>query len=115
MCLKRLKAAGAAIRFAVIAANILVGFMAYAQPSTPAQVIRGDVLYREGEFYVIKDMTGHEVRLHVDKSTVMTDRIKVGDKIEAQVDSNGHANSIRLQLPDDTLMPRGFAPTPSPY
>jgi hypothetical protein len=71
-------------------------------PPTPAppaiQTITGDVLNIEGEFVVIKDLSGHEVRLQVDKETRM-DRLKVGDKVAAVVKSDGHAESITVQLP----------------
>ncbi len=70
------------------------------ESATPAQIVKGDVLDMDGEFYMVKDISGHEMRLHVSKDTKMEDRIKVGDKIEAQVTSEGHAKSIRIQIPD---------------
>jgi hypothetical protein len=66
-----------------------------------ANVIRGDVLNIEGDTYTIKDMSGHEVSLRVNGETKHEDRIKVGDKVQAQVGSDGTAQSIRVQLPDD--------------
>jgi hypothetical protein len=42
----------------------------------------------------VKD--GKEVRLHTDKTTAMTGEIKKGDRIEAQVNNQNHALSIRL-------------------
>jgi ribosomal 50S subunit-recycling heat shock protein len=67
----------------------------------------GDVQIIEGEFYFIKDTTGHQVRLHVNNNeTQLGDRIKVGDKIEARVTSEGHATSITVQIPqNDTASP----------
>jgi hypothetical protein len=73
---------------------------ATGESATPAQIVKGDVLDMEGEFYMVKDISGHEMRLHVNKDTKMEDRIKVGDKIEAQVTSEGHVKSIRIQIPD---------------
>jgi hypothetical protein len=67
--------------------------------------IRGDVQMIEGEFYFVKDTTGHQVRLHVNNETKLEDRIKVGDKIEARVTSEGHATSITLQIPQDSTVP----------
>jgi hypothetical protein len=71
-------------------------------PPTPAppaiQTIKGDILNIEGEFVVIKDLSGHEVRLQVDKETRM-DRLKVGDKVTAVVRSDGRAESVTVQLP----------------
>ena len=64
-------------------------------------IIRGDVLNIEGETYTIKDITGHEVAIRVNGETKHEDRIKVGDKVQAQVGSDGVAQSIRVQLPDD--------------
>jgi hypothetical protein len=67
--------------------------------------IKGDVQMIEGEFYFVKDTTGHQVRLHVNSETKLEDRIKVGDKIEAIVTSEGHATSITLQIPQDGTVP----------
>ena len=75
-----------------------------ADPSQggPDQIVKGDVLLKEGEFYVIRDITGHEVRVHVSPETKMDGVIKTGDKIEAKVTSDGHAVSIRLPLPGES-------------
>jgi hypothetical protein len=69
---------------------------------TGPKVVQGSVLTIEGEFYVIRDMTGHDVRVHVNKDTKMGDnlKVKVGDKVEAQVGPDGHAQSITLQIPE---------------
>ena len=67
--------------------------------------IKGDVQVIEGEFYFVKDTTGHQVRLHVNNETKLEDRIKVGDKIEAGVTSEGHATSITLQIPQNGMAP----------
>lgn len=63
--------------------------------------IKGDVQLIEGEFYFVKDITGHQVRLHVNTETKLEDRIKVGDKIEARVTPEGHAQSIAVQIPQN--------------
>lgn len=76
--------------------------------STAADVVRGDVLNIEGDTYTIKDVTGHEIALRVDGQTQHEDRIKVGDKVEALVSSDGHAQTIRIALPND--MPRPSTP-----
>lgn len=68
-------------------------------------MIKGDVQMIEGEFYFVKDTTGHQVRLHVNHETKLEDRIKVGDKIEARVTSEGHATSITLQIPQNGTSP----------
>lgn len=68
-------------------------------------MIKGDVQLIEGEFYFVKDTSGHEVRLHVNSETKSEDNIKVGDKIEARVTSEGHATSITLQIPQNSTPP----------
>ena len=60
-----------------------------------AQTVKGDLLKIEGEFYVVKDTSGKELRLHVDGSTKLEGTIKAGDKIEAQATDKGHAESIK--------------------
>jgi hypothetical protein len=70
-------------------------------PAAPAQqTIKGDVLNIEGEYLIVKDMSGHEIKLHVNKDTrTDNNRLKVGDKIAAVVGPDGHAQSIALELP----------------
>ncbi len=67
--------------------------------------IKGDVQMIEGEFYFVRDTTGHEVRLHVNNETKLDGRLKVGDKIEARVTAEGHATSIMLQIPQNGTVP----------
>jgi hypothetical protein len=67
--------------------------------------IKGDVQLIEGEFCFIRDTTGHEVRLHVNNETKLEGKLKVGDKIEARVTSEGHATSIILQIPQNGTAP----------
>ncbi len=59
------------------------------------QTVKGDLLKIDGEFYVVKDMAGKEIRLHVDKTTTLDGAIKAGDKIEAQATEKNHAVSVR--------------------
>jgi hypothetical protein len=87
--------------FAVI---IGVGMASYSYaadvmtaPNT--QTVKGDLLKIDGEFYVVKDMAGKEIRLHVDKTTTVDGAIKVGDKVEAQATEKNHAASIRHVQP----------------
>ncbi|MBI4400427.1 MAG: hypothetical protein HY581_02205 [Nitrospirae bacterium] len=65
------------------------------QPAAGSQTVKGDLLKIEGEFYVVKDAAGKEVRLHVDNSTKLEGTFKAGDKIEAQATDKGHAVSIK--------------------
>jgi hypothetical protein len=99
----------------VIAAILLVLSIALdamsqspGRSSPAADVVHGDVLNIEGDTYTIKDVTGHEVHLKIDGQTQHEDRIKVGDKVEAQVSSDGHAQTIRIDLPND--MPKHSSP-----
>ena len=75
--------------------------------------IKGDVQMIEGEFYFVKDTTGHQVRLHVNNETKLEDRIKVGDKIEARVTPEGDVMAMAVQIPqNDTVPPLpNMAPT----
>lgn len=77
-----------------------------------ATVVRGDVMYWEGEELIVKEMSGREVRMHVNAETKIegvASKLKTGDKIEAAVNADGHATSIRLQLPDGgTAAPPGI-------
>ncbi len=66
--------------------------LSYAADS---KLIEGDVLKVEGEYYTIRDTAGHDVRLHVNKTTHLEGgSFKVGDKIEAHVTGKGHARSM---------------------
>lgn len=60
---------------------------------------------REGEFYIVKDVTGPEVRVHVNKETKLDGMVKVGDKIEARVTSEGQATSLTQQIPQHGTTP----------
>jgi hypothetical protein len=60
-----------------------------------SKAIQGDLLKIDGEFYVVKDASGKEVRLHVDKTSKLEGSFKAGDKIEAQASEKGHALSIK--------------------
>jgi hypothetical protein len=65
--------------------------------------VNGDVLYWEGEELVVKEISGHEVRLRVTAETKIegvAGPLKAGDKIVAQVNSDGRALSITLQIPE---------------
>jgi ribosomal protein S1 len=59
-----------------------------------SKILEGDVLKIEGEFYTVHDTAGHEVRLHVDKTTHLEGAFKAGDKVEAYVTDQGHARSL---------------------
>jgi hypothetical protein len=88
----------------ILAVIIGVGMASYsyaagdmAAPST--QTVNGDLLKIDGEFYVVKEMSGKEIRLHVDKTTTLDGSINVGEKVEAQATDKNHALSIRHVQP----------------
>lgn len=89
--------------FAVI---ISIGMASYsyaagdmAAPSS--QTVKGDLLKIDGEFYVVKEMSGKEIRLHVDKTSTLDGSINVGEKVEAQATEKNHAVSIRHLQPKE--------------
>ena len=59
------------------------------------ETIKGEVLRVEYGEYFVKGQDGKEVRLHTDKTTQMMGQIKKGDRIEAKVNEQNHALSIR--------------------
>ena len=60
-----------------------------------SKTIKGELFRIEGGNYFVKIKDGKEVRLHTDKTTQMTGEIKKGDRIEANVNDQHHALSIR--------------------
>ncbi|MEP6600294.1 MAG: hypothetical protein ABJB49_00620 [Nitrospirota bacterium] len=60
-----------------------------------AQIVKGELLKIQGEFYTVKDQSGNEIRLHVNKDTKVDGNLNVGDKIEAQRTPSGHAVSVK--------------------
>lgn len=64
-----------------------------------SQMVKGDLLKIDGRYYVVKDMAGKEIRLHVDKTSQLGGTFKAGDRIEAQATDKGHASSIKQVKP----------------
>jgi uncharacterized membrane protein YcgQ (UPF0703/DUF1980 family) len=60
-----------------------------------AKTIKGELFRVEDGNYFVKVKDGKEVRLHTDKTTQMIGEIKKGDRIEAKVNDQNHALSIR--------------------
>ena len=60
-----------------------------------AKTIKGELSRVEDGNYFVKVKNGKEVRLHTDKTTQMMGEIKKGDRIEAKVNGQNHALSIR--------------------
>ncbi|MDP2381439.1 MAG: hypothetical protein Q8N00_01400 [Nitrospirota bacterium] len=81
--------------------SIGIATLSYAAGSMP---VEGDILKIEGEYYTVHDTVGHNVRLHVNKTTHLEGAFKVGDKVEAYVTDKGHARSM-YHIKDFTLVP----------
>ena len=89
-----------------------IGATAWAQPlptpANPSQTptnteVKGDVLYWEEEELVVREISGHQVRLKVTPETKIqgaSGRLKSGDKIAATVAPNVPALSITVHIPD---------------
>ena len=75
----------------------------FPQPAFPW--VKGELMQIEGDYYVIRDAEGKDVRVHVDKGTKMEDAVKVGDFIEAKRTLQGHAVSIRQASGAPTASP----------
>ena len=59
------------------------------------KTIKGELFRIEDGNYFVKVKDGKEVRLHTDKTTQMKGEIKKGERIEAKVNNENHALSIR--------------------
>jgi hypothetical protein len=63
--------------------------------SKDGKMIKGEVLRVEGDNYFVKGQDGKEVRMHIDQTTETIGSFKQGDRIEAKVNDEHHALSIR--------------------
>ncbi len=79
---------------ALLFVGTLVPFCA-AQPAIPPLTVRGDLLTIKGDTYVVRDISGVLRHLRVDKDTKKERLIVPGERIEAQVSSDGRAVSIK--------------------
>ena len=64
--------------------------------ASPSQTVRGQIMKIDGQTYVVQDLSGKEVRLHVDSNTMMMDgtQLREGDLITADVTAKGQASYI---------------------
>ena len=60
-----------------------------------AKVIKGDLVRIDYGDYLIKEKDGQEIRLHIGKKTQMMGQLKKGDRVEAKVDDQNNALTIR--------------------
>lgn len=63
--------------------------------SKDGKMIKGEVLRVEGDNYFVKGQDGKKVRMHIDNTTQSIGSFKQGDRIEAKVNDENHALSIR--------------------
>ncbi|MDK2745434.1 MAG: hypothetical protein H8K03_00345 [Nitrospira sp.] len=59
------------------------------------KTIKGELFRVEDGNYFVKVKGGNEVRLHTDKTTKMVGEIRKGDQVEAKINDQDHALSIR--------------------
>jgi hypothetical protein len=75
-------------------------------PVNPGQgqgfrIVQGEVLKMEGNTYLVRDETGQEVRLTVNKDSKVTTAFEVGDRIVAQVSDEGIVTLINKSSPPE--------------
>jgi hypothetical protein len=75
------------------------GHAKWIKKSAAAHTVEGDLLKVDGDFYVVKDLEGKEVRLHATKDTKMGTSFKVGDRIQAEVTPEGDISWIKFSKP----------------
>ena len=57
-------------------------------------IIQGNVVRVEGDTYFVRGRDGKEISLQADTTTMKTERIKPGDRVEVKIDQNNHALSM---------------------
>jgi hypothetical protein len=81
-----------------LASTVAVGYPAFGEviSASPSQTVRGQIMKVDGQTYVVQDLSGKEVRLHVDSNTMMMDgtQLREGDTITADVTAKGQASYI---------------------
>ena len=89
------------IALALSAGMVSISYAADDMAAPGSQnAIKGDLLKIDGEFYVVKDTAGKDIRLHVDKTTKLDGAaFKAGDKVEIQATEKNHAVSIKHAQP----------------
>ena len=80
-------------------AMVTLSYAAGDMAAPDSQTVKGDLLKIDGEFYMVKDMAGKEIRLHIDKTSKLDGAFKSGDKVEAQATEKEHAMSIKHVQP----------------
>src|SRR5438094_8555201 len=66
------------------------------KPGPAHRIVEGKLAKIDGDYYVVEDYEGNEVRMYVSKDTKkMRGPKKPGDSIRAEITMGGHANSIQ--------------------
>jgi len=76
----------------VMSCGCLLGLGLYLNGS---HTIKGEVLRIEPSSYFVKQYDGDQVSVHTDATTQMTGNIRTRDHIQAKVNAQSHALSIR--------------------
>lgn len=88
----------------LIIATAIPATAADSAQSSAQTSIKADVMYWEEQELIVKEFSGHEMRLIVTPDTkidgVIAGRLKTGDKIVAQITEDRRALSISVQVPD---------------
>lgn len=79
----------------VIAVLVCVFLLYLGLPLSGVRTIKGEVLRVEESSYFVKQYDGDQVRVHIDGTTKMARSIGQGEHIEAKVNDEHHALSIR--------------------
>ena len=67
-----------------------------AAPSTEVGKSTGEVLKIDGQSYLIKDASGNQTLLTLEKDTKLEEKPQVGDKVEAELSSDGRLVSLKV-------------------
>ena len=96
--------------FALIGTTGMVtsSYAADAIAAADSKTLKGDLLKIEGEFYTVHDTAGHEVSVHVDKTSNLKGTFKGGDKVEVQVTDKGHVLSMKHITASGDMVAPGF-------
>ena len=64
--------------------------------STGSNILEGTLLKIEGDFWVVKDLSGNQHQIHIGAETILPQSPKkTGDTIQAVVRNDGHASFIQ--------------------
>ena len=56
--------------------------------------VKGTLMKMAGQYYLVKDTDGREIRLYVDADTKL-DKVMVGDKVKVYVDDSMYATTLQ--------------------